>query len=57
MEQIRKIPQTQIKKVRNSPQTSGLAFQKYGKHSDINKYSDSEITEMLYGIYQYSKLF
>lgn len=55
MEQIRKIPQQVINKVRNSPQTSGLAFEKYGKHSDINKYSDREITEMLYGIYTDSK--
>lgn len=56
MEQLRKIPQTRINKVRNSPQDSGLAFQQHGKYSDIKKYSDREITEMIYGIYTDTKM-
>lgn len=55
MAQIRKTPQRIINKVRNSPDTSGIAYEKYGKHSDIKKYSDREISDMLNGIYTHSK--
>lgn len=56
MERIRKIPQPRINEVRKAPKTSGLAFEMYGKHSDIKMYSDREISEMLYGIYSHSKI-
>lgn len=41
-----------INRIRNFPLKSGLAYQRYGKSSDIKEYSDREITEMFHGIYK-----
>jgi hypothetical protein len=51
IEKLKTIPQGIINRVRNYPIESGLAFQKFGKYSDIKQYSDREITEMIYGLY------
>jgi len=52
MERLRNIELSIINKARQSPSSSGLAFQKFGVHEEIKKYSDREITEMHYGIYK-----
>lgn len=45
-----------INSVRSAPLNSGIQFQKFGKSLDINYYSDSEIIEMLQGIYTSSEM-
>lgn len=56
MEQLKKIDKSYLNSVRNKPENSGLVFEKYGKYRDINKYSDYEITEMIYGLYPHKKM-
>lgn len=56
MEIKKKLSQSIINKIRNSPTTCGLAFEYYGKSSNIKDYSDKEITEMKYGIYKDTKM-
>jgi hypothetical protein len=51
MENLKNIDTNFINKVRNAPSKSGLLFEKYGKSSNINNYSDREIIEMVYGLY------
>ncbi|MFV0265797.1 MAG: hypothetical protein ACK5HT_01550 [Draconibacterium sp.] len=56
MEKLRTIPQSTINKIRRNPKNSGLAYLEYGRYSEINEYSDREITEMIYGIYQSQRI-
>lgn len=56
MEKLRTIPQSTINKIRRNPKESRLAYLEYGKFSDINKYSDREITELIYGIYKFQTI-
>jgi len=54
MEELKLIPRYLINKVRNSPKSSGLAFNKIGFPKDLEGFSDYEIMEMMYGIYKKS---
>lgn len=56
MENLKKIDKSYINKVRNAPNKSGLLFEKYGKSSNVNDYTDREITEMVYGLYTEKKM-
>jgi len=55
MEKIKTIPSARINKIKNNPETAGLAFRQYGKSEDIKDYSDREISEMILGIYKDSR--
>lgn len=55
MEKLKAIPKSQLDKIRNSPNYGGLGIKEYGKSDNIKDYSDREITEMYYGIYQSTK--
>lgn len=56
MEKLKTIPQYRINKVKTSPDQSGLTFKEHGKSSNINDYTDREISEMLFGIYRDKKI-
>ncbi len=52
---MKSVPKSYITKVRNFPDDSGLAYEKYGKSNNIRNYTDLEILEMINGIYRDSK--
>jgi hypothetical protein len=56
MENLKRIDKRYIDKVRNTPEKCGLVFEKYGKSTKIDDYTDTEITEMVYGIYKDKKM-
>lgn len=56
MENIKHIPQSTIRMIRRSPANSKLHYREYGRATDLNEYSDREITEMIYGIYRDKKI-
>ncbi|MBL7813887.1 MAG: hypothetical protein JNL70_02690 [Saprospiraceae bacterium] len=53
---IKSIPKSLINQVRSEPEKSGLQFRKFGKSYEIKDYSDSEIAEMIVGIYKEHKM-
>ncbi len=52
----KKINQQHINKVRKAPKKYGLLFEEYGKSSNIDDYTDTEISEMIYGAYEHKKM-
>jgi len=55
MEKIKTFQQHELNRIRKKWNDSGLAFEKFGRSSNISDYSDREINEMLLGIYKDSK--
>ncbi|WP_312792967.1 hypothetical protein [Sphingobacterium sp.] len=55
MEKIKTFQQHELNRIRKHWNESGLAFEKFGKSSNVLDYSDREINEMLLGIYKDSK--
>jgi hypothetical protein len=56
MQEIKLLPAATIKKIRNLGERSGIQYKLYGKHSEVNKYTDQELTEMYHGIYKDKKV-
>jgi hypothetical protein len=56
MQEIKPLPAGTIKKIRNLAERSGIKYKLYGKHLEINKYTDRELTEMYYGIFKDKKI-
>lgn len=55
MEKLKSTSKSRINKIRKFPADSCLAFEKYGKSEDIMDYTEREISEMMLGIYKYTR--
>lgn len=55
MENIKRVEKFKINKVYRYPEKSGLSYKNLGKSENINDYSESEINEMILGIYRAKK--
>lgn len=50
------LKQNEIRRIRDSRNKGELAYKEFGKHDDIDNYTDEEISEMSYGIYKHKKV-
>jgi len=55
MNEIKTLTKSKLDKIKNNPESSGLAYKLYGRSKNILDYTDKEISEMAFGIYLHKK--